>query len=112
MNTVTLSECLEIINTKDKFGNPYPFTVDVFTLNKNSKSGGSLRRFENVKLLKFKKSKRTLGSLTVSASTMAKPKRNPNHFKNRTRNIELPNDEIKTIHIRLIKNINGKEMVY
>lgn len=112
MNTVTFSECLEIVNTKDKAGNPYPFTIDVYTLNKNSKSGGALRRYENVKLLKRKKSKSGLGSLTIAASTIQKAKRNPNHFKNRTRNIEFSNDDIKTIHIRLIKSINGKEMVY
>ncbi|MFA5296609.1 MAG: hypothetical protein WC389_00195 [Lutibacter sp.] len=112
MDTVTLSECLEIINIKDKAGKPYPFNIDVYTLNKNSKSGGILKRYEKVKLYSRKKGNKSLGALTISASTMEKSKRNPQHIKNRTRNIEFPNGDIKTIHIRLIDSINGKKMVY
>lgn len=112
MSTVTFSECMEIIKRKDKGGNPYPFTVDIYTLNKNSKSGGAIRRFENVKLWVTKKQKQTLGSLTKSASKMATPRRNPMHSVNRTLNLDFGLGYPKTIHIRLIDNINGKKMVY
>ena len=112
MSVMNLRACLNIINMKDKAGNPYPFTIDVYTLNKNSKSGGALRRFENVKLLVKTPVKKTLGSLTKSASTLPTARRNPQHKKNRTKNIEFPNGAIKTIHTRLIDSINGKKIVY
>ncbi len=112
MNSViSLNECLKIINTKDKAGNSYPFAIDVWTLNKFSKTGGDLRRFKNVKLLAPKKGSNGLVSKTKAASTFSKSKRNPNHHSNRTRNIEFENGNIKTIHIRLIDSINGKKVI-
>jgi hypothetical protein len=41
-----------------------------------------------------------------------KSSRNPNHFDNRTRNIELPSGEIKKIRIDFIIEINGNKVIY
>jgi hypothetical protein len=111
MSTVSFSECLEIINLKDKKGNSFPFDADVYTYNKNSKKGGVLKHYKSVKLLAWEKQERTLQGLTKSASTEVRATKNPNHFQNRTRNIELPNGEIKKIHLRLIDSINGKKVL-
>ncbi|MCQ4039738.1 hypothetical protein [Riemerella anatipestifer] len=36
----------------------------------------------------------------------------PNHFANRTRNIKLPDGQIKKINILFIQEYNGKKVVY
>lgn len=113
MEMISLREVLTEIDKKDTKGNAVPFSCLVYTLNRNSKKGGRLIAYKNAKLLKGKSSKKpTLTSLEISASTLPKSKRNPNHFKNATRNIELPNGDIKKIHIRYIDTFNGKKMVY
>ena len=111
-SSISLSECLDVINVKDKEGNSFPFNIDVWTLNRFSKSGGDLRRYKDVKLLARTKQTVNEESLKISASILPKPKKKANHFLNRTRNIELPNGAIKKIHIRLIDNINGKKVVF
>lgn len=111
MSTISFSECLEIINRKDKLGNPVAFTLDFFTLNRNSKKGGLIKRYKNAKLLAFKKGLNNLNSLTIQANAKDRYERNPKHFLNRTRNIELENGSIKKIHIRLIDSINGKKVL-
>jgi hypothetical protein len=40
-----------------------------------------------------------------------KPRKDANHFQNRTRNIELENGDIRKIHLRLIDSINGKKVL-
>lgn len=111
MSTVSFSECLAIINQKDKRGNSVPFDVDVYSLNKQSKKGGVLKRYKNVKLLAWEKRERTLHGQVKAASTEVRSKKNPNHFGNRTRNIELPNGDIKKLHLRIIDSINGKKVL-
>lgn len=112
MSTVSFSECLEIINRKDKKGNPIPFDANVYTLNRNSKKGGLLKSYKKAKLLAWNNQERTLKSLTKYAQAVDKVKRNPNHFQNRTRNIEVPDkDRPVKIHLRLIDSINGKKVV-
>lgn len=113
MKTISLKEVLTEINKKDSNKNPVPFSCAVYTLNRNSKKGGQLIQYENAKLLVgTKKTNLSEKAMTVVASTLPKEKRNPNHFKNATRNIELSNGEIKKIHIRFIDTFNGKKMVY
>lgn len=111
MSTISFSEALAIINTKDKKGNSYPFDIDVYTYNSFSKKGGVLKSYKNAKLLAWEKSERNLQSLIRQASKEVKEDKNPNHWKNRTRNIELSNGEIKKIHLRLIDSINGKKVL-
>jgi len=40
-----------------------------------------------------------------------KVKRNPNHYENSTRNLKLPNGEIRKVHIRLLRQMNGKTIL-
>ena len=98
------------MNMKDKDGNPFPFNIDAWTCNRYSKSGGKLRRFVNAKLLA--RDKNSKSNLTTEATAISKIKKNPQHFQNRTRNIELKNGNIRKIHIRLIDSINGKKVQY
>lgn len=111
IETISLRKALDIIDLKDKDGGQFPFSLSFRTLNKQSKTGGKLVSYEKAKLFKPSKS----GSNNVSVDQMQAPeksKRNPNHFLNRTRNIEQQNGLISKIHIRLIDSINGKKIIF
>ena len=53
-----------------------------------------------------------MASMLVAVQSPTGVKRNPRHYENRTRNLELQNGETKKIHIRLITSINGKKTHY
>ena len=110
--TISLTAALEIIDKKDKEGNAYPFDITFRSLQRNSKTGGKLYEYNQVKKLRSKQSTPTKGSLIHAVQSAQKTKKNPNHFENRTRNLELQNSEKKKIHIRLIISINGKKVIY
>ncbi len=99
---------------KDKTGFPYPFSIECYTLNRYSKTGGELKKYDNATLLTSNSKKNTLNhkSLLIAAQLPSKPIKKPNHFKNRTRNIQLENGEIKKINIRLITRFNEKNVHY
>lgn len=109
--TISLKDALVIIDKKDKEGNAYPFDITFRSLNRNSKTGGKLYEYKQVKKLITKKSSSTTASIKAVQSGVIET-RNPNHFFNRTRNLELQNGDIKKIHIRLIISINGKKVIY
>lgn len=109
--TISLKDALQILELKDKNGGAYPFTISFRTLNKQSKHGGRLVSYENAKLFIPKKNN-DQKALAKSLQYAPTNKKNPNHFLNRTRNIEQENGNISKIHIRLIDSINGKKVVY
>lgn len=89
-----LSEVLE----KMKEAN---FTLEIRTFNRYNKTGGKTIVYKNAELLRPPKKK---GLVRLSDPT---PFKNPNHFKNRTRNIKLEDGVIKKIHIIFIVRFNG-----
>jgi hypothetical protein len=110
IETIPLTEALQIMQRKDKSGDPFPFNISFRTLNRKSRIGGRLVSYEGVKLFVPRK-----GSKDPSIEGLKyRPtqEKNPNHHFNRTRNIEKPNGDISKIHIRLIDSINGKKVVY
>ncbi|MFL9834997.1 hypothetical protein [Chryseobacterium terrae] len=77
------------------------FTLEIRSFNKYNKMGGRTIVYRNAELLLPPKKK---GVQRLKDPT---PFKNPNHFKNRTRNIKLEDGEIKTIHIIFIIRFNG-----
>lgn len=87
-----------------------PVLVDLVyrTYNKQTKCGGKLKHFNEVRLLKAKS---YLGSDQTESEKMRLPdriKKNPNHVPNRTINIELANGDIETLRIDGIIKFNDK----
>ena len=110
--TISLLQAIEIIDRTENLNQSVPFDISFRSLQRNSKTGGKLYTYKQVKKLRKKPQKLTQSSfLAAIQSTNTAPK-HPNHFKNRTRNIELQNGDIKKIHIRLIISINGKNVIY
>ena len=112
IETISLKDALAVIDQKDKKGNAYPFDISFRTLQRNSKTGGRLVEYKQVRKSRTKKFIENNASLLASVQSGTTVKRNPNHKKNRTRLLELQNGDKRKIHIRLIISINGKKMHY
>lgn len=110
--TITLKEALSIIDRVDEHGRAIPFDIAFRSLNKNSSTGGKLYEYKQV--VKHRSTKKALTKQDLLADVLrpAKAEKNPNHFLNRTRNLQLQNKEIKKIHIRLIISINSNKVIY
>ncbi len=114
---ITLKEVLAQMRLLDNGGKPLAFDISVYTLNRNSKTGGRLIHYKNARLLQAEKKEKKTNYMTQEnlehyVQTENKARKNPHHFKNATRNIELETGEIKKIHIRFIDTFNQKKVVY
>jgi len=98
---ITLSEALKLFNLRDAKGMFVPFDIEYRTFNEQTKQGGKLKTYYGVKYLPEAKA--------TEEETIGKT---PNHYKNRTRNIELSNGEIKKIRIDFIVSINNTKVIY
>lgn len=111
--TISLKEALEIIEQKDTNGEPIPFDITYRTLNRQSKTGGSLKTVNQAVILTgSNKQNLSQAALKKIVETAPKARKNPNHFENRTRNLKKPNGEKFKVHIRFIISINNQKVVY
>lgn len=107
-----MRQVLEEIEKKDNCGNAIPFDIEVWTFNKNNKSGGVLKKYVGAKLLMGEKLK---GKKFIEAEHFYRPTRirkNPNHWNNKTRNVELASGHIRKLNILYIKKFNGLHVIY
>lgn len=102
-----LSNALKLMAQKDARGMFVPFDIEYRTFNEQTKKGGKLKKYYGVKYLPD--AKQSSEQDVVDAEKQLKA---PNHFKNRTRNIELATGEIKTIRIDFIVSINNTNVIY
>lgn len=100
-----LSEVLTEMKKLTPQKKPVPFSVEVRTYNRYNKSGGKLVKYNDAEYMNPPKNK---GAVRLSDTT---PFKNPQHFKNRTRNIKVDGD-IKKINILFITRFNGRTVVY
>ncbi len=103
-NTMFLREVLKEMKRLDENKNPVPFTITVRTYNQQNKVGGRLVTWDNSILMQPPK---TPGKVRLSQKIDFK---NPNHFKNRTRNL-MTNQGKKKINILFITRFNGYEVI-
>jgi hypothetical protein len=101
---ITLTDALKIFNLRDANMMFVPFDIEYRTFNEQTKQGGKLKQYFGVKYLPQAKE--------TEEETFVPGTKTPNHYKNRTRNIELPNGEIKKIRIDFIVSINNTKVIY
>ncbi|MFW0737586.1 hypothetical protein [Flavobacterium sp. T12S277] len=112
VKTIFLRQVLEEIKKTDSVGRAVPFEIEFRTYNKNNKMGGVLKKYSGAKLLIGVKMK---GKPFVDINHFyrtVRTRKNPNHFKNRTRNIELPSGQIKKLNFLYITKFNGLQVIY
>jgi hypothetical protein len=109
---IFLRQVLETMKKTDTYGGSVPFDIEFRTFNNNNKMGGVLKKYENAKLLIGTKLK---GRPFIDAEHFYRPvrvRKNPNHWENKTRNIELTGGQIKKINILFITKFNNLEVIY
>lgn len=102
----TLSEALKIMNLRDSNNKILAFDISYRTFNEQTKQGGKLKVFKDVKYLPEAKA-----SIVDEEVYSDKHIKAPNHYDNRTRNIELSTGEIRKIRIDFIISINNKKVI-
>ena len=110
-NQIFLNEVLEQIDSNYPNGEPMRFDIEVFTFNRNNKEGGKLNYYRNAKKLVSSLSGRKL-TLEEKAMQKNKLRKSPNHFENRTRNIETTEGKKVKINILFIRKFNGQKVIY
>lgn len=109
---IFLKEALKIVSLKDRENKPFPFDLRYRTFNSQTKQGGKMVEYKGVKHLPDANPNSNPSLAPEAVFARDTFSRNPNHFDNRTRNIELATGEIKKIRIDFIIEINGNKVIY
>ena len=114
METITISEMLEAMNTG------LPFSVKFVTYDKQRKKGGEIRYYKEVVLnadtSDKKKLKETLKANSLPSEKRVGVSKNPHHFENSTRSFRVcvngcKTATVKKLHIFLVLEFNGKKLM-
>jgi len=109
---IFLKDVLKQMSIKDRDGKFFPFNISVRTFNKNTKKGGKLKTYSSAKLLPDKNPNSIIVDTVENILLPQKSLKIPNHFENKTRNIETESGEVKKINIDFIIDFNGKKVIY
>ncbi len=104
---ILLNDALKEMET----GNP--FSISYVTLDIKRKTGGKIKKVLSAVLCGAKPPTENTKKLPTAKSLRAKPKRNPNHWDNQTRALQVlingvPTSHIRKFHIFLITEFNNK----
>lgn len=110
--TITLKEALQIFNRRDKLGQLVPFDISFRTFSKTTKTGGTLKVFENVKYLPPANPDAHILDTIFNVLDPIKAAKDPKHFENYTRNIELADGQIRKHHVYFIITVNEFKVIY
>jgi hypothetical protein len=102
-DTITLKEALDWLDSGA------PFDISFVTCDAKRNTGGELIHIKNARKHLF------VGAAEKERLAKAQPeasvKRNPAHYENSTRNLRLENNQIRKVHIRLIRRLNNKTVL-
>ncbi|UZR95937.1 hypothetical protein [Chondrinema litorale] len=105
MNLITLKKVLKEMERVDEKKRPVPFSICFVTADRIRKTGGKVIELPQVTLTKYDKD-------LPRYARNSPGKRKANHWHNATRNILLPNGQIRKLHIRLIVRFNQQTVIY
>ena len=104
----------QVLSEMEKIGpdkKPVLFEIECRTFNSNNKSGGALKKYK-CRLLVKTKSKGKIFNPYEHDYRVFRTRKNPKHWDNRTRNVELENGMIRKIKILYITKFNGTPVAY
>lgn len=111
-NQISIAEISEYMDAVDAAGNPLKFDLVVRSFSRQNKTGGKLNFYNGVQKPKPKGGQKSVLNFLKKLHSPTKARKNPNHFENRTRNIELENGEIRKVNLLFIIKFNGKYVIY
>lgn len=110
--TIYLKEALEIMRRKSVDGSFHPFNLLVRTFNSQTGKGGKMVVFENVRFVPEANPNNKKKTNIFNVLDPVVQSKRPNHYKNRTRNIQLEDNTVRTIRIDFIIKINNQTVIY
>jgi hypothetical protein len=113
MNWIRLREVVNEMDRLDGEGRSVPFDIKFVSSDRKRGTGGDIIEIKGARKC-YGTTDGGLVSDTPNRSGSGKPgeTKNPNHFVNQTRNLLLPNGQIRKVHIRLIIAFNGKKVCF
>ena len=106
MEGISIKEILEWMDSGR------PFSLTYVTADSRRGTGGSLVSYRRVQKTGYAvKDKTRLTPAVQKRYDQQIDGKNPNHFEHFTRNIILPNREVRTVHIDLITHFNEKKVL-
>lgn len=108
---IYLQDALRLMHKRDEDDNLAPFSIQACTADRKLNTGGKLENFKNVIITWSDDKAGRAESKRIKHPTKQKSGRPPRHFKNRTRNIQFSNGQVRKIHISLITEFNGEVVV-
>lgn len=112
-NYIRLWDVLEQMDRFNIMGKPIKFQIRFVTANRDHGTGGEIIEIKDGRKCSGKtKSGEPIFQKTKTVSVKDSVTRNPNHWVNSTRNILLPNGQIRKVHIRLIIEFNHQKVCY
>jgi hypothetical protein len=108
---IRLSEVLDHMDMLDGDGNPVAFDIKFVTADEKRNTGGQIISLQGVKKCVGKRDGKVIYD-TRPKNELNVVTKNPHHWEHATRNLILPNGQIRKCHIRLIIEFNGKKVCY
>ena len=116
MEFIQLKDALNQMQQLDAKGYPCRFNLVVWNFSETRETGGDEVIYKDICLndVHAKIESKVKAQFQRQKPVVASPltPKNPHHFENSTRNVRLPNNQIRKIHIRFIKSFNGKQILY
>lgn len=114
---ISLRSALDGMERLDSRKRAVPFDLVVVTADRKKMTGGELLELKGGVLHGERKSLHQ--DLRIGRIEGGKPQdlnggkkiKGPNHWENKTRNVLLPNGEVRKVHIRLIVRFNGQRVL-
>jgi len=109
---IRLLNVLEQMDQFDGAGMPVKFDIKFVTADRIRKTGGEIIEIKQGCKCVGKKKGKVIFDTRLAPTDIPKSPKDPNHWINQTRNILLPNGQIRKIHIRLIIEFNGQKVCF
>ena len=109
---IRLCEVLAQMYQIDDTGHPMKFQMRFVTANRNLGTGGEIIEIDNGHKVVGKRGGEVIVDKRKVYSDVPKLSRDPHHWINSTRNIILPNGQIRKVHIRLIIEFNHQKVCF
>jgi hypothetical protein len=110
-NYIRLTEVLDHMERLDGNMRPVPFLIKFVTANRKKRTGGEVIEIDKaIKVIGKGKDGKEI--IDLRPNELPSKSKDPRHWINATRNLLLPNGQIRKIHIRLIIEFNGRKVCY
>lgn len=110
--TITLAEALEIMRRRDTTGRLIHFNITFRTFSATTRRGGKLKQIDGAIYMYPANPDADKPINIYNLLDPVTSAKNPNHFENRTRNIQLPDGKIRKVNIDFIISINDHKVIY